>query len=181
MRDDEDGQDRGDGRLPDMPEEELVLARLWPSGPRRLIGTAILLSLGVFVLYLALWQAPASMLLRLFLLVFGVGVLFGCLRLWQSTEVGLELTARELRETGGRRLALVSEMAAASRGPFAFKPSNGFMVVLQKPAPATWAPGLWWRVGRRIGVGGVTSSSEARFMAETIDGLIVARRNAGAD
>jgi len=61
--------------------EELVLARLWPSGPRRLIGTVILLSLGVFVLYLALWQAPSSILLRLFLLAFGVSVLFGCLRL----------------------------------------------------------------------------------------------------
>jgi len=183
MRDDEGqaGEKDEDGHHPQDVAEDLILARLWPSGPRRLIGTAILLSLGVFVLYLALWQAPSSILLRFFLLVFGVGVLFGCLQLWQSTEVGLELTAQELRETGGRRLALVSEMAAASRGPFAFKPSNGFMVVLEKPAPAVWAPGLWWRVGRRIGVGGVTSSSEARFMAEIIDGLIVSRKKGGAE
>ncbi|MFN3822576.1 MAG: hypothetical protein ACK4RN_01235 [Pseudorhodobacter sp.] len=169
-------EDRGDGT-----HDDLILARLWPSGPRRVIGAVILLSLGVFVLYLALWEPPSSISLRLFLLVFGAIVIFGCLRLWQSTEAGLELTARELREAGGRRLALVSEMQSASRGPFAFKPSNGFMVVLDRSGPAAWAPGLWWRVGRRIGVGGVTSSNEARFMAEAINDLIVARGQSQGD
>ncbi|MBL4916024.1 hypothetical protein [Szabonella alba] len=156
-------------------EGDLILARLMPSPARRVIGAVILFSLGLFVLYLALWQAPEGLLLRLFLLIFALSVLFGCLRLWQATERGLELTPRELRETGGRRLALVAQMQDASRGAFAFKPSNGFMVRLDAPGATVWAPGLWWRLGRRLGVGGVTSASEARFMAEQINTLIAAR------
>ena len=177
-QDDETGVQAVFGRTSD---GEVILARLMPSAARRVIGAIILFSLGLFVLYLALWQSPEGLFLQLFLLIFALAVLFGCLRLWQATEQGLELTARELRETGGRCVAQVSDMRDASRGVFAFKPSNGFMVLLNQPGATAWAPGLWWRVGRRLGVGGVTSASEARFMAEQITLLIDARRHAAAD
>jgi hypothetical protein len=48
------------------------------------------------------------------------------------------------------------------------KPSNGFTVVMETKQPRAWAPGLWWRVGRRVGVGGVTGASQTKFMAEQI-------------
>lgn len=154
------------------PDPSRSLARLEASGPRRIIGAAVLAMLGAFLIYLALWHPPQSLALRVFLVGFGAFALFGCVRLWHCTLVTLELTATELREEGGRVLARVDQITDVSRGAFAFKPSNGFSLTLKSPGGFVWAPGLWWRVGRRIGVGGVTSAAPARVMAETIAALI---------
>ncbi|MDZ4136572.1 MAG: hypothetical protein U1D06_13405 [Paracoccaceae bacterium] len=167
--------DTADSTDEHMTTPDTVLSRLHPSAPRRMVGAVVLAALGGMLLYLALWYPPASLLWRVFLLGFSGLTLFGTLRMWHSTAVALELTALELRETTGRRLALVADMRDVSRGAFAFKPSNGFLLSLHKPGARVWAPGLWWRIGRRIGIGGVTASHEARHMAETITGLIAAR------
>ncbi|QYK43616.1 MAG: hypothetical protein KF887_15975 [Paracoccaceae bacterium] len=156
-----------------------MIARLYPSGPRRAFGVAVLVALGAMLVWIAMARPPEALGWRLFLLGFGAFVLWAAVRLWQATAIGLELTEAELREEGGGRvLAAVARIRGVSRGALAFKPSNGFLITLDGPAPRVWAPGLWWRLGRRLGVGGVTSGQEARFMAETIAALI-ARRDGG--
>ena len=74
----------------------------------------------------------------------------------------------------------MGNIASVDRGAFAFKPSNGFTVRLKSPAPRAWLPGLWWRLGRRVGVGGATPGKAARDMADVITILLkdpdVARR-----
>jgi hypothetical protein len=113
---------------------------------------------------------PQVLAWQLFLLVVGAAALWAAVRLWQSTAQGLELTTRELREIGsGRVLAPVADILAVDRGPFAFKPTAGFALRLRSRAPGAWAPGLWWRIGGRVGVGGVTHRHEARMMAEILD------------
>ncbi|MDP4032066.1 MAG: hypothetical protein Q8P60_04285 [Pseudorhodobacter sp.] len=163
---------------PQQPETspETILAVLVPSFARRLAGAGVLAALAGLLLYLALWYPPAAMIWRLFLLGFGAGVAVLVLRLWQATAAPLELTSLELREHGGRCLALVCDMRSISRGVFAFKPSNGFLIRLARPGPRVWAPGLWWRLGRLLGVGGVTSGQAARNMADTITILLNQRR-----
>jgi hypothetical protein len=69
-------------------------------------------------------------------------------------------------------------MVSVARGALAFKPSNGFPVTLRARGPFVWEPGLWWRIGRRVGVGGVTPGTPARFMAERMQERI-ARREGG--
>jgi hypothetical protein len=160
----------------DQPDPDEVLAELSASGPRRVIGVSILSILGLFLLYLALWHPPTEMIWRIFLLGFGGIALFGANRLWQCTDVTLELTSVELRERGGRVLTPVANVRDVSRGALAIKPSNGFSLsLIKKPGPSTWAPGLWWRIGRSVGVGGVTSSHEAKYMAEMIHSLMPKR------
>ena len=44
--------------------------------------------------------------------------------------------------------------------------TNGFVVRARNSMPAAWTPGIWWRMGRRIGVGGLTGEGEA--MAELL-------------
>jgi hypothetical protein len=118
---------------------------------------------------------PQALVGRLFLLVFGAAMLWATVRMWQATALGLELTGEELRDSAGQRLVHLSQVTAVSRGVFAFKPSNGFLLTLETPGPAAWAPGLWWRLGSRIGVGGVTGRHEARFMAEMLEDLLTKR------
>ena len=93
----------------------------------------------------------------------------------RATAHSLELTESVLRSTDGRILAEISDVKSIDRGLFAFKPSNGFLVTLRKPKARAWAPGLWWRVGRRVGVGGVTDAGQTKFLAEILTAMIAVR------
>lgn len=162
-----------------MQDKDRVLVRLHPSAPRRWLGTLMLAVLGGILLWVAMARPPEALGWRLFLLVLGGLALWTGVRLWQTTARGLELTASELRETdGGVVLARMEDIVSVDRGPFAFKPTAGFAVHLRSPGARAWAPGLWWRIGRRIGVGGVTHRHEGRLMAEILDDRLKQRDRA---
>jgi hypothetical protein len=111
--------------------------------------------------------------------VFGVVVLALAEALRRATSVGLELTRAELRTTRGEVLARVEDIAAIDRGVFAFKPASGFILRVREKGPFGWSPGLWWRIGRRIGVGGVTGRDEGRYMADVIAAMLLERGQRG--
>lgn len=155
--------------------QEKVLAVLAPSPARRWFAIATVLALGATLLYLGTAGPSAGPGWRIFLLALGAGSLALAETLRRATSASLVLTESELRDSAGRRLCRVSDIAGVDRGAFAFKPSNGFLVRLDEPGDRAWRPGLWWRLGRRIGVGGATSSAQAKFMADSISALILAR------
>lgn len=157
--------------MSEMPE---ILATVTPSFPRRLFGTTVLAALGILILWIAA-DATSAPGWRLALLALGGLALLGAVRLWQATGVRVELTATELRDSSGRVLARLDQIASIERGVFAFKPSNGFVVMLNSRQPRAWAPGLWWRTGRRVGVGGVTGAGETKFMADLLASRIAMR------
>lgn len=152
----------------DHPDPAAIRARLAAPPARRMVATGMIAALGVLILWIAVAHPPAALGWRLFLLAGSAGTLWLAVRLWQATGVVLELTGVELREAGGRRLARIDEIEAVNRGVFALKPSNGFTLVLRAAPGAVWAPGLWWRLGRRVGVGGVTGRFEGRRMADAL-------------
>lgn len=89
----------------------------------------------------------------------------------------IELTPTELRDGDGTVIARVADIEALDRGVFAFKPSNGFLL---RTAAGTqdgnvWRPGLWWRIGRRVGIGGMTPGSQTKFMSEIISAMMASR------
>ena len=139
---------------------------------RRWMGIGTLTLLGLLLLWLAFAQPPESLGLRAGVLAGGAVALVLALRMRQATLRGLILTETELRETGpgGRLLASLGDVRGVERGAFALKPSHGFMLRLAPGAGGgrVWAPGLWWRAGTRLGVGGVLRASETRFLAEAI-------------
>lgn len=154
---------------------EPVLARLDASQPRRIIGVVVQIGLGCVLLSLALSFPREQMVLRLAMLILGALVFYGAYLLWRATAVGLVLTASGLRDDDGRLLAELADVREVSRGAFALKPSHGFSLVLHKRMGFAWVPGLWWRIGTRVGIGGVTPSQPSRYMAEMISGLIAER------
>jgi len=157
------------------PPPPEVLARLSASGPRRAFALIVLLSLGVLLVYLALASAGMEPIWRLFLVATGVAVLLLARHLRRATALVIELTGQELRDSAGRVLARVDDMRSVTQGAFAFKPSHGFSVRLKTRQPRVWAPGLWWRFGTRLGVGGVTAAAQAKFMSEILAALISQR------
>lgn len=149
------------------PDENGIYATVEASGARRIFAYGILFSLGTLVIYTALARPPAIHWL-VFMLGFGVASLWLAERLRRATLLVIELTETEVRDSSGMVLATMDEVKGVDRGVFAFKPSNGFTLVMKTKRPRGWAPGLWWRLGRRVGVGGVTSAGQAKFMAEQI-------------
>jgi hypothetical protein len=55
---------------------------------------------------------------------------------------------------------------------FDMKPSNGFALKLKKARTRRWQPGLWWAIGRRVGIGGVTPGSHSKTMAQMLEALL---------
>ncbi len=143
-----------------------VLATIAPSRARRGMAVALLLALGVVLVYLGFTAPEAGPGLRLFFIVAGAGALALAERVWRLTGVSLILTEAGLRDSDGRLLVRTEDIEKVERSAFAFKPSNGFAVRLARRAEWAWVPGLWWRYGRRLGVGGLVSKNEAKMMAD---------------
>ncbi|MFS4582546.1 hypothetical protein [Phaeobacter sp. C3_T13_0] len=156
--------------------QDEILATVDASAPRRVLATVMLIVVGGLAIYVALATPPALHWL-VFLLAIGVFCLWLAVRLWQATALRIELTEQVLRSSDGAVIAKVADVAAVDRGVFAFKPSNGFLIRTTTKGARNWRPGLWWRMGRRIGIGGVTPGAQSKSMAEIL-AIMIARRDA---
>jgi hypothetical protein len=141
---------------------------------RRAIGVGSVAALGAIMVYLSIVQSPGAGW-QFFMIVFAASSFWMAQRMWRATAHRLELTPEGLRSSDGRVLAPMADVVAVDRGVFAFKPSNGFTVKLSRKGSFAWEPGLWWRIGRRVGVGGVTHRTPAKIMAEMME-MRIARR-----
>lgn len=147
-------------------EEEL--GRIAASAPRRVMGVAAMGLLGALLLYLGVVEPPSALYWRVFLLGVGTGALWFAVLMWQATGHVLTLTADALVDSDGTVLARLDDIEKVDRSVFAMKPSNGFLILLKSPAKPAWRPGLWWRMGRRIAIGGVTSGAATKPVADMI-------------
>ncbi len=151
-----------------------VLATVRASAPRRWMGVGMLVVVGALVIYVAL-ASPPEPEWQIFLMIVGAGAFWLSHRMWTATEDAIELTHSELRTRSGRLICAVADIEGVDRGVFAFKPSNGFLVRTKEPQANSWAPGLWWRFGRRIGIGGMTAAAETKFMSEMLSAMLAER------
>lgn len=154
---------------------EEILARVSASGPRRGFGVFVLGGLGIMLIYLAFAAPPAGLAYQAMLLGFGAISVYAAKRMWEVSQLSLELTGTVLRLSDGTILARTSDIVGIDRGTFAFKPSHGFMVKLAEKSRFGWHPGMWWRIGRRLAVGGITPGAQTKIMADILTAMIAAR------
>lgn len=152
--------------------QQEVLATVSATGARRVMAISVLVLLGGVLVYMALAQPPQALGWQLAMLATGIVVLLLAERMRRASVLVLELTRTELRERGGQVLARLDQIESVNRGVFAFKPSNGFVIITRAPHPLQWNPGLWWRIGRRIGVGGVAPAVQAKYMADVMQAIL---------
>lgn len=158
---------------------EDILAQLQASAPRRWMAVAIMAVLGALLIYIALAVPPQSLFWQGFLIVIGGLSLWLAQATRQATEIILTLTEAGLTDSTGETVATIAEIEGVSRGMFAFKPSNGFVLQLNTRGPGRWRPGLWWRLGKRVGIGGVTPGPQGKMMAQMIEALVAQRKSEG--
>jgi hypothetical protein len=161
-------------------EDEEVLAVVTASAPRRVLGIGALWALALLLIYIAVFERPA-LGWQVFLITLSAASLWVAEQMRRATGERLELTRQVLRPNKGVALAQVADIISLDRGAFAFKPSNGFLLKLSQAAPGAWHPGLWWRTGRRVGVGGMTPGHQTKFMAEMISAMIAQRKMSDPD
>lgn len=153
-----------------------VILVVQPTPVRRAVSLLSILAIAGFLTYAGFSDDVDGLVWRIALIAMGVLMLVLAERFYRATAVSLELTREVLRDSAGRELFRIEDLVRVDRGAFAMKPSNGLSVQLKEPGPFTWEPGVWWRIGRRIGIGGATAPSQARAIADAI-ALIEAERD----
>lgn len=152
-----------------------ILAILRPAPARRI---ALVMTAGVMGLLLVMvgLDAPqGGFVLRLAFVGGGLALLGAAWRVWQMTRVDLVLTTTDLRQSDGRVICPMADIVKVERGLAAVRPATGFALELSQPQPFGWVPGLWWRRGTRVGVGGMTTRATAKALAEVIEAELRAR------
>ncbi len=144
-----------------------IIATLEASAARRIVGCGALYGVGGLMLY-AIFTDPLGLRWNLVIVAMAIGVFVLAEKLRRATQGQIILRADGLSDANGQTLAYMCDIERVERGAFAFKPSNGFTLKLKKKQPRGWAPGLWWRYGRYLGVGGAVSAIQTKFMAEQI-------------
>ena len=146
---------------------EPVLASIQTSQGRRILGIGSMWILALIVIAVAL-RTPPALGWQIFLIALGAGALAVGEAMRRSTAISIDLTETELRDSTGVVIAQIENIVSMDRGMFAFKPSNGFLLKLSERGQRTWRPGVWWRLGKTVGVGGMTPASQAKAMSEII-------------
>ena len=155
--------------------EDDVLAVVRASTPRRFLGIGMLLILGLMLIYTALVRPPAVLGWQIFLIGLGALCLWAAERMRLATTLAVELTRDGLRTSDGEEIAAMDNITSVDRGMFVFKPSNGFIVRLKASTPRRWQPGIWWRFGGRVGIGGVTPGAQGKIMADMLAAMLLER------
>ena len=154
-----------------------VVAVVRASAGRRVLGLGALAILGILLIYVA-FATPPTFLAQVFLIAVGGGALWMADAMRRATANCVELTETELRDSDGTVIARIEDIEGLDRGFFAFKPSNGFLIKVAHKSDNHWRPGLWWRLGRRIGIGGVTPGNQTKVMSEIL-AVMMAKRDGG--
>lgn len=151
-----------------MADLSMPIATLRISPARRVFSAGVQAALGLVLIGTAA-QLPEPHPLGLLTLI-GIGVLClaGSAGMYKATGRDVILTREGVFDSTGRTIARMEQIASVDRGFFAFKPSNGFMIKLTTPGTRAWVPGVWWRFGTRVGIGGATNGKAARDMADVI-------------
>lgn len=153
-------------------DSDAPLVEVKSSVMRRYSGLAVLFMLGALLLYISFVKPPEDLGWQVFLILFGLAIMYLGEKMRKATLKSVLLTREGIFSSDGTKLVGIENVKSIDRGVFAFKPSNGFTVVMHEKQPRHWAPGLWWRLGKRLGVGGVVQASQTKSMAEVLAALV---------
>ncbi|MCY4260316.1 MAG: hypothetical protein OXC91_08655 [Rhodobacteraceae bacterium] len=140
-----------------------------PSPPRRWLAIGFLVLCGCLLGFTGLASLPTGGVYAVIQCLAALSAIWAAWCVHRATAHCIEFVGDELRCTDGTLIASIDDIQRVDISLFAFKPSNGMVLVLGKSMSTRWQPGLWWRVGRHVGIGGCTPKAQARQLAEEIE------------
>lgn len=111
------------------------------------------------------------------LLILGSMVFYQTIRLYQKRNGEIRLLDDRLVDECGQILCMIANIKHIERGIFALKPSHGFLIILKEPMKRGWNVGLWWRIGRHVGIGGLTGRDAGKMMADALSYICAQAEN----
>ena len=138
---------------------------LAPTAFRTATGIAVMAGLALLLLSAAAAQGAVAQALMIAAALAALALAFA---MWRGRSDSLRWTDAGLSDAAGQVIARRDDIVRVERNPIALKPSNGFTLHLARPHARAWQPGLYWRIGRRVGVGGLTSPGVAKALADRI-------------
>ena len=153
-------------------DTEEILAQLSPAPGRWFFGLVVQYALAAVLLYIAIVFPPRELVFHVLLVGLAAGTIFLAERGRRVKRMTVYLGREGLWDSEGRAIARIDQIKSVERGALAFKPSNGFLLRMTTAPGRVWVPGLWWRVGKNVGVGGTTPAGASKFMAELVATLV---------
>ena len=151
------------------------LARISISRFRQKLTGVLLAGGGFLVLYVNVQSPSEGLAARILIPLFGLGMIWLAIRLVRAGSAVLVLQSDGIWTGGGEQLCALDDIEAVRRSMLEMKPTNGFALVLRNPARPRWQPGLYWALGKRIGIGGSTNPLETKHMAQSIEAILAER------
>lgn len=124
--------------------------------------------LGFLLVWLGFRAGDGGLTVQALLVGLGVLVLSRLPQLRRSASKSIILTETRLIDSEDAVICEIGDIASVERGTFAFRPTNGFMIRIKTSSPFAWHPGMWWRIGKRLGVGGILNASQTKLMADML-------------
>lgn len=155
-----------------MTQDTDLILELDVSPFRRLVGAGLVAGSGAVLTWQAFSAPPNGLILQLIIWALAALLLLSGLRLYKETGLSVRLYSDRLEDSSGEIITPLAEIARTERGMLAFRPSNGFLLILKSEASPRWRMGLWWRAGLRAGVGGALSARDTRKLADAIEQAI---------
>lgn len=152
------------------PNDPIITIR--PSQARYGFGLVMIGCLSAVLLWVGLTGPDFSLINRLLVLAPGLLLAYLCFAMWKAGRHAIVLTDDGVFDTAGNALCSIEQIKGIDRSFFAFKPSNGFIIQLKAPMPRAWLPGIWWRVGKNVGIGGIIQGGETKAMSDVINMML---------
>lgn len=152
-----------------------IIAELYPTPARYWFGIVAIGALGLFLIWIGSVAENLALLARLVTFASGGTLVWFAYKIYTTGRHGIVLTEAGLTDTSGNAICTIDSIHNVDRSFFAFKPSHGFLIRLNISLPFAWHPGLWWRFGKRVGVGGITPAATGKAMSDALAILLVKR------
>ena len=130
-------------------------------------GVAAMLLLAFLLIYVVL-TAPPSPGWQVFILMLGAGAVWFAIQMYRATASSVVLTRDGLHDGDGTLIVNLADIRHVDRSFFAFKPSHGVILRTRGGLGFQWRPGLWWRLGTRVGIGGMTPRHHAKVLSDRL-------------
>lgn len=145
------------------------LQELRASKIRRVLACGVLVVIGGMFWWVGMQDDQMGWPSRAMMAGFGALWLWGAFELWRGTAGAVILNDTGIVDSSGAQVTSIENIAAIERGIVSMKPSHGMLLKLSESGSAKWVPGLWWRLGARVGIGGLTAKRDTRLFAEALE------------
>ncbi|HSF93004.1 MAG TPA: hypothetical protein VLA51_12490, partial [Paracoccaceae bacterium] len=141
-------------------------------------GTGVLFGGGVFMVMLAASTVASNFVAMIPMLLIGAGMLWLAWRYWNATSSGLIFTGAGLFRQDGTLIIPAAAIEDLDRTTFGFRPTNGFVLKLNRPVGRAWQPGVYWSYGKSFAVGGANSKVAGKAFGDGIVMYLVEKKAA---